>query len=59
MSMQISRRVLSAMDKEMENMKNNNVCDLIPLPKGKKTVQSKWVFKEKLGVNGDIVQCKV
>ena len=41
-----------AMEKEMESPHKNDVWDLVKLPKGKKAVGSKWVFKLKVGPDG-------
>ena len=38
---------INAMDKEMDSLSANEVWDLIELPKGRKTVGSKWVFRTK------------
>ena len=43
---------LSAMEKEMESLHTNNVWDLVKLPKGRKAIGSKWVFKLKTGADG-------
>ena len=41
-----------AMEKEMESLHKNDVWDLVKLPKGRKAVGSKWVFKLKVGPDG-------
>ncbi len=41
-----------AMEKEMESLYANNVCKLVELPKDRKTVGSKWVFKVKADSDG-------
>ena len=41
-----------AMEKEMKSLHANDVWDLVKLPKGRKPVGSKWVFKLKIGPNG-------
>lgn len=41
-----------AMEKEMESLHKNDVWDLVMLPKGRKAVGSKWVFKLKVGPDG-------
>ena len=35
------------MEDEIKSLNDNDVFDLVDLPDGKKTVGSKWVFKEK------------
>ncbi len=41
-----------AMEKEMESLYANNVWKLVELPKDRKTVGSKWVFKVKADADG-------
>eukprot|EP00253_Pinus_taeda_P003036 PITA_03036 len=41
----------AAMKDEMMALGKNNTWDLVELPKGRKTVGCKWVFKLKWGVN--------
>ena len=43
---------MDAMDKEMDSLHMNDVWDLVKLPKDRKTVGSKWVFKLKVGPDG-------
>ena len=40
------------MEAEMRSLKENNVWDLVELPKGKKAIGSKWVYKVKTGADG-------
>jgi len=42
-----------AMNKELESLKQNKVWDLIELPKDRKPVGSKWVFKLKTDADGN------
>lgn len=49
---------VDAMDKEMMSLRENNVWDLIELPKDRKIVGSKWVFKTKRSANGMIERYK-
>ena len=35
------------MNKEMQLLKDNDVWELTTLPSGKKTVGSKWVYKDR------------
>ena len=41
-----------AMQEEMESLHKNDTWDLVRLPKGKKVVRCKWVFKRKEGILG-------
>ena len=42
----------------MKSLKDNDVWDLVPLPAGRKTVGSKWVYKIKTGSDGLIQRYK-
>ncbi|KAG8474939.1 hypothetical protein CXB51_031653 [Gossypium anomalum] len=44
-----SEKWMFAMQEEMESLHKNKTWDLMKLPKGKKTVRCKWVFKKKEG----------
>ncbi len=48
----------AAMQKEMESIYSNDVWDLVELPKDRKPVGSKWVFKKKTKADGSIEQYK-
>ena len=43
-----------AMKDELKSLQKNDVWELVKLPNGRKTVGSKWVFKEKIGADGSI-----
>lgn len=47
-----------AMQKEFESLEENQVWDLVELPKDRRVVGSKWVFKRKIGENGIIERYK-
>lgn len=49
---------VNAMEKEMESLHSNDVWDLVELPKDKKAVGSKWVFKTKKNANGTVERHK-
>lgn len=42
---------MDAMTKETESLSKNQTWDLISLPKGKKPISCKWIFKRKEGVS--------
>ncbi|GJU65713.1 retrotransposon protein, putative, ty1-copia subclass [Tanacetum coccineum] len=42
------------MNAEMQSMKNNQVWRLVDLPPNAKTVRSKWLFKKKTNMDGNI-----
>jgi hypothetical protein len=49
-----SNKWLEAMNTEMQSMYDNQVWDLVDLPPNSKTVGSKWVFKKKTDMDGNI-----
>jgi hypothetical protein len=42
------------MNDELNALSINKTWSLVPLPKGKKTIGSKWVYKVKYKSNGEI-----
>src|ERR1044072_2435960 len=42
---------MGAMQEEMESLKKNETWDLVPLPKGKRAIGCKWVYKKKPAVS--------
>ena len=49
---------LIAMRDEMQSMSNNNVWELVDLPKGYKPIGCKWVFKTKRDNKGNVERYK-
>jgi hypothetical protein len=47
-----------AMQEEYDFLVVNNTWSLVPLPKGRKPISCKWVFKIKHGVHGEIERYK-
>jgi len=47
-----------AMDDELQSLKENNVWDVIPKPKGRNIVASTWVYKAKGNAQGEVEQDK-
>jgi hypothetical protein len=47
-----------AMQEEYDSFVVNNIWSLVPLPKGRKPISYKWVFKIKHGVDGEVERCK-
>ncbi|KAG8499228.1 hypothetical protein CXB51_005739 [Gossypium anomalum] len=47
-----SEKWMFAMQEEMESLYKNRTWELVKLPKGKKAVRCKWVFKKKEGTPG-------
>nr|GEZ48956.1 retrotransposon protein, putative, Ty1-copia subclass [Tanacetum cinerariifolium] len=49
-----SEKWLNAMNVEMQSMKDNEVWVLVELPPNGKTVDSKWLFKKKTDMDGNV-----
>nr|GFA74644.1 putative retrotransposon Ty1-copia subclass protein [Tanacetum cinerariifolium] len=49
-----SNKWLNYMNVKMQSMKDNEVWDLVDLPPNGKTVGSKWLFKKKTDMDGDV-----
>jgi len=49
---------IQAMKKELSSIKKNNTWDLVNLPKGKRPIVVKWVFKAKKNPTGEVVKHK-
>lgn len=47
-----------AMNEEMESIHKNNTWTLVDLPKNRKAIGSKWVYKVKRDVNGNVLRHK-
>ena len=45
---------VNAMEKEMESLHTNEVLKPVELPKDRKAVGSKWVYKTKRSANGTV-----
>ena len=52
-SCQESQGWKDAMQAEMESLKENGTYSLVPLPKGRKAIGSRWVYTVKLGADGE------
>eukprot|EP00253_Pinus_taeda_P010252 PITA_10252 len=46
------------MDKELEQIEKNNTWELVPRPKDKNVIGTKWIFKNKLNENGEVIRNK-
>eukprot|EP00253_Pinus_taeda_P003957 PITA_03957 len=44
------------MDEELEQIEKNNTWELVPRPKDKNVIGTKWIFKNKLNENGDLIR---
>eukprot|EP00253_Pinus_taeda_P021119 PITA_21119 len=46
------------MDEELEQIEKNNTWELVPRPKDKNCIGTKWIFKNKLNENGEVIRNK-
>jgi hypothetical protein len=46
------------MHEELDQIERNQTWELVPRPKEKNVVGTKWIFKKKLNENGDIINNK-
>ena len=53
-----SHKWIDAMKDEMKSMEDNDIWDLIELPKGSKPISCKWIFKTKRDSNGNVERYK-
>ncbi|XP_076923351.1 uncharacterized protein LOC143585448 [Bidens hawaiensis] len=53
-----SPKWIEAMRQEIQAIEKNRTWQLVPLPPEKQTIGVKWLFKTKLGSNGDVVKHK-
>eukprot|EP00253_Pinus_taeda_P009236 PITA_09236 len=44
------------MDEELEQIEKNDTWELVPRPKDKNVIGTKWVFKNKLNENGEVIR---
>ena len=42
------------MNEEYRSLLENNTWDLVPLPKGRKLVRCRWVYKKRFGLDGKV-----
>lgn len=53
-----SKKWKDAIFDELESMKKNDVWEVVELPKGKKAIGSRWIFRHKLNSIGAVVRYK-
>ena len=49
---------VDAMENEIQSLHDNDVWELVELPRDRKSVGSRWVFKVKTNADGSIERCK-
>lgn len=50
---------IRAMEEELDQIEKNNTWDLVPIPKDKNVIGTKWVFGNKLNEADEFVRNKV
>lgn len=46
------------MDEELDQIEKNHTWELVPRPHDKNIIGTKWVFKNKLNENGEVIRNK-
>jgi hypothetical protein len=46
------------MDEELDSIENNDTWELVPRPKNKNVIGTKWVFRNKLNEDGQVTRNK-
>ena len=46
------------MNEELEQIEKNNTWELVPRPHDKNIIGTKWIFKNKLNENGEVIKNK-
>jgi len=49
---------VKAMNEELEQIEKNNTWELVPRPHDKNIIGTKWIFKNKLNENGEVIRNK-
>jgi hypothetical protein len=49
---------IRAMNEEMDQIEKKNTWELVPRPKNRNVIGSKWVFKNKMNEKGQVVRNK-
>jgi hypothetical protein len=49
---------IKTMDEELDQVEKNQIWELVPIPKDKNVVGTKWIFKNKLNESADIINKK-
>ena len=48
--------LVKAMNEELEQIEKKNTWELVPRPNDKNVIGTKWIFKNKLNENGDVIR---
>ena len=47
------------MNEELEQIERNNTWELVPRPHDKNIIGTKWIFKNKLNENGEVIETRL
>jgi len=47
---------IQAMNEELDQLEKNHTLELVPRPHDKNVIGTKWIFKNKLNENGDVIR---
>ena len=50
--------LIQAMNEELDRLEKNHSWELAPRPHGKNLIGTKWILKNKLNENGDVIRKK-
>jgi hypothetical protein len=50
--------LVNAMNEELDQIEKNQTWELVPRPKNKNVIGTKWVFKNKVDENGQVIRNK-
>jgi hypothetical protein len=51
-----SKDWIKSMNEELDQIEKNQTWELVPRPKDKNVIGTKWIFKNKLNENGEIIK---
>ena len=49
---------VNAMNEELDQIEKNNTWELVPRPTGENFIGSKWIFKNKMNEQGQVIRNK-
>ena len=49
---------IKAMNEELDQIEKNQTQELVPRPLGKNVIGTKWIFKNKLNEDGEVIRNK-
>ena len=47
---------IKAMNEELDQIEKNQTWELVPRPEGKNVIGTKWIFKNKLNEDGEVIR---